>query len=32
MIEITYIKSENNGRVDVNFKKGQKWNTENSKI
>ena len=32
MIEIIYIKSENNGRVAVNFKKGRKWNTENSKI
>ena len=32
MIKITYIKSENNGRVTIKFKKGQKWNTENSKI
>ena len=32
MIKIIYSKSENNGPVAVNFKKGQKWNTENSKI
>lgn len=32
MIKIIYAKSENNGKVAVNIKKGQRWNTENSKI
>ncbi len=32
MIKIIYAKSENNGQVTVNIKKGQKWNTEDSKI
>ena len=33
MIKVIYAKSKNNGRVAVHIgKKGQRWNTENSKI